>query len=232
MPIIPVEQSPAQKTQWFHWALAFIVRLNWIRLPITPIWIQANRHTCTDTLLWVMNRQNKHTVVLRKWRYCDRSDWDSKSPSLFSFRSRVINLPSLPGTGLALARSFSQKTPQAQAKHRGRWSCDPLTACVCSLPKMLLNGKRSVCPSLWLSVGYSQWETISEREKGGFMALGPLNHHTSQHLSYYQEAFPSTALLVTTSSSHHLRLEEAIVSHVSRFQSTVLSLVCFSNPAP
>lgn len=39
-----------------------------------------------------------------------------------------------------------------------------------------------------------QLHEISEREKGGFMALGPLNHHTSQHLSYYQEAFPSPAL--------------------------------------
>lgn len=153
---------------------------------------QAHMHR--HTLLWVMNRQNKYTVVLRKWRYCDRSDWDPKSPSLCSSRSKVINLPSLPGTGLALARSFSQKTPQAQAKHRGGWSGDPLAACVCSLPERLLNGKRSVCPSLWLSVGCSQWETITEREKGGFMALGPLNHHTSQHLSYYQEAFPSTAL--------------------------------------
>lgn len=39
-----------------------------------------------------------------------------------------------------------------------------------------------------------QLHGISEREKGGFMALGPLNHHTSQHLSHYQEAFPSPAL--------------------------------------
>ena len=39
-----------------------------------------------------------------------------------------------------------------------------------------------------------QLHEVSEREKGGFMALGPLNNHTSQHLSYYQEAFPSTAL--------------------------------------
>ena len=139
------------------------------------------------------DEQTKQTLLfLIKWRYCGKSDWDPKSRALCSSRSRVINLPSLPGTGLALARAFSQKTPQARAKHRRWWSCDPLAACVCSLPKRLVNGKRPVCSSLGFQLDVAngkQLHAVSERKKGVFMALGPLNHHASQTSATIRKPF-------------------------------------------
>lgn len=179
----------------------------------------------TNCFGWWTDR-NKHTVG---WENADTVIDQTGTPVTLSLllESRVINLPSLPGTGLALAGSFSQKTLQAQGKHRGWWSCDPLAACVCSLcPRgwWMESIQRALLSGFQLDVASGkQLHEISERRERGWSLwhLRPLNHHTSQHLSYYQGSLSITGshqTLVTTSSSHHLCLEEAIVSQVSRFQ--------------